>query len=947
MAKRCRYVVGTGDELRHAETGRREVAMVRLLGTVELVTSGGAVDIGPPQRRLVLAALAVDAGRSVPVETLMDRVWRAEAPDRGRRALQSHLTRIRRVCQELDEPVRLVRRSGGYLLDLDRDRVDVHRFRRLVQQSREPGLGAQGQASLLRSAIDLWGGDPLAGVAGRWAEQTRQSWRQQYLDAVVAWARAALDTGDAVGVLDLVPSLVDEHPLVEPLTAVYMQALHRAGRTAAALDHYTATRRRLVDDLGIEPGIELRQTHQAILRGGADPTGPVPQRQPPPVPAQLPADLPDFAGRRADVGHLDALLQQRGSPLVVTIAGTAGVGKTTLALHWAHRVRHRFPDGQLYLDLGGYAPTGSLVTTAEAVRAFLTALGVPAEHAPATLHEQTALYRSLLADRRMLVLLDNARDAEHVRPLLPGASASLTLLTSRDRLAGLIAEGARPVNLDLLPPDESRQLLAARIGAKRTAAEPAAIARIVASCAGLPLALAMVAVRAATHPSFPLSAIATQLRHARDTLDAMDAMDDDPASDVRAVLSWSYYTLQPPAARLFRLLGLHTGPDISAAAAASLAGVAAPRIRPALAELTRAHLLREHQPGRYDTHDLLRAYAAELADRIDPLAERQAAVRRLLDHLLHTGFAAAMLLYPNREPIGLAAPGPGVSVQPLVDYEQAHAWFTAEHRVLLAAVRRCAELGWDQPTWQLAWTMMTFLLRQGYWQDWADTQRAALTAAQRLADLPGQAAAQRSLARALHRLGRHDESDAQFRQALDLFVQLEDPAGQATTHDNLSHVLADQGNHQEAVAHARRSAELYRHAGRPDGLASALNSIAWMLIQAGDPAQAVAYGREALALHQEIGDRDGEAGTWDTIGYAQHHLGERSAAAASYQQALMLYRALGDQYNVAVTLWHLGDTQHAAGEPAAARESWQEALVGLNALRHPDAEAVRSRLANG
>jgi DNA-binding SARP family transcriptional activator len=911
------------------------VVVVRLLGPVELMTSGRAVDIGPPQRRLVLAALAVDAGRSVPVETLVDRVWGAEAPDRGRRALQAHLTRIRRVCQDLDEPVGLIRRSGGYLLGMDRERVDVLRFHRLVQRSREPGAGDQDRTVLLRRAIDLWAGEPLAGMTGRWAGQTRESWRQQYLDAVIAWARAALETGDTDGVVGRLSSLVEEHPLVEPLTAVYMRALHNAGRAAAALDLYTATRRRLVDDLGVEPGAELRQAHQAVLLGDAGRAATIRESPPLPVPAQLPADLPDFAGRRADLSHLDALRKQHDAALVLAITGTAGVGKTTLAVRWAHRLRHRFPDGQLYLDLGGFAPSGSLVTAAEAVRAFLTALGISAEHVPTTLREQTALYRSLLADRRMLVLLDNVRDAEHVRPLLPGAFAGLTVLTSRDRLAGLVADGARPVTLDLLAPEESRQLLAARIGSDRVAAEPAATGKIVASCTGLPLALAMVAVRAASHPSFPLSAIAAELDHAR----------DDQDDDVSAVLSWSYHTLRAPAARLFRLLGLHTGPDISTAAAASLAGEAVPRIRSALAELTRAHLLREHQPGRYDMHNLLRAYAAELADRIDPPDERDTAIRRLVDHLLHTGFAAAMLLFPSREPIVLAAPGPGVSVEQLVDYGQALEWFIAEHRVLLAMVRRCAEHGWDRPVWQLAWTLMTFQLRQGYWPDWAETQQAALTAARRSGDRPGQAAAQRSLARALGHIGRHEDAYVHFHEALELFVQLGDLAGEATTHDNLSHVLAVQGRRPEAVDHARRSVELYRRAGRLDGLASALNSVGWMLAQAGDTSQALTYGQEALALYRELGDRDGEAAAGDTLGYAQHHGGDPSAATTSYRQALALYRALDDRYNVGATLLHLGDAQDAAGEPAAARQSWQEALAGLEAIGHSDAEIVRSRLA--
>jgi DNA-binding SARP family transcriptional activator/tetratricopeptide (TPR) repeat protein len=896
------------------------VVLVRLLGPVELLTTGRAVDIGPPQRRLVLAALAVDAGRAVPVGTLVDRVWGADAPERGRRALQAHLTRIRGAGPELN----VVRRSGGYLLDLDPDRVDVLRFHRLVRGPRE--------RRNLREAIDLWAGEPLAGLSGRWAEQTREIWRQEYLDAVITWAAAALETGDTDGLIGRLSSLVEEHPLVEPLTAVHMRALHDAGRAAAALDLYAATRRRLVDELGVEPGPELRQAHQAVLRGDAGRATAEP-RGSRPVPAQLPADPPDFAGRSADLEKLDALRERHGASLVLAITGTAGVGKTALAVHWAHRLRHRFPDGQLYLDLGGFAPGGSFVTAAEAVRAFLTALGTPAEQVPVTLLEQTALYRSLLADRRMLVVLDNVRDADHVRPLLPGAFAGVTVVTSRDRLGGLVADGARPVTLDLLAPEESRQLLAARIGADRTTAEPEATARIVAGCTGLPLALTVVAVRAAGHPSFPLKAIAAELDEAR----------DDQDDHVRAVLSWSYHTLRPPAARLFRLLGLHTGPDITTAAAASLAGEPLIRVRPALAELTRAHLLREHQPGRYDMHDLLRAYAAEMADPID----RDAAVRRLVDHLLQSAYASAMLLYPGREPIDLDEPLAGVSIVRPADYGQALEWFTAEHRVLLAIVRLCAERGWDRPVWQLAWTLMTFQLRQGHWQDWAGTQQAALTAAERLGDRPGQATARRGLARALGRMGRYDEADEQFRAALDLFVELDDPAGEATTHDNLSHVLAVQGRRPEAIVHARRSVELYRRAGRLDGLASALNSVGWMLAQdipEGGSAEPITYAREALDLYRQLGDRDGEAAAWDTLGYAQHHGGDPAAATTSYRQALVLYRALDDRYNVGVTLWHLGDAQDAAGEPGAARRSWEEALGVLEEIGHADAESVRDRL---
>jgi DNA-binding SARP family transcriptional activator/tetratricopeptide (TPR) repeat protein len=904
------------------------VVMVRLLGPVELVRHGQPVDIGPPQRRLVLAALAVDAGRPVPLDTLVERVWGPEAPSQGGRAVQAHLTRIRQLAKSLDEPLELSRRSGGYALEAAPEAVDAHLLRMLVGQAREPGRDAAERTRLLRAAVELVRGEPLAGLPGHWAEQTRENLRRQYLDAAVAWASAEIAAGAPEMVFDRLSTLVDRHPLVEPLAAAYLRALHAAGQTAAALEHYARTRQRLVDDLGIEPGAELRQAHLAVLQG--KPASPAP------TPAQLPADVTGFAGRTAQLDRLDALLAGAGTPVAVTISGTAGVGKTALAVHWAHRVRGRFPDGQLYLNLAGYDPGGSLVTATQAVRGLLTGLGVPAQQIPPALAEQTALYRSLLAGRRMLVLLDNARDAEHARPLLPGTAGSLALVTSRDGLGGLIAEGAYPVVLDLLSPAESADLLARRIGRPRIVAEPRAVDAIVASCAGLPLALAVVAVRAATNPTFSMAALAGELRHALDALHA-----GDPASDVRAVLSWSYQALSAAAARLFRLLGLHGGPDIGVAAAASLIGEPVRRARPLLAELARAHLLMEQQPGRYSMHDLLRAYAAELCDETDSPDDRRDAIGRALDHLVHTGYTAAMLLHPTREPIELAAPRPGVVPAPLDDYEQAQNWFVTEHRVLQAAVRRGAD---DRLTWQLVWTMTTYLLRRGHWQDWVDVQRAALAAARRLDDRAAQAAAHRGLGRALGALGQADEADAEYRRALRLYRRLGDAAGQATTHDNLSFVLFGQGRYADALAHVREAIALYRAADRTDGLASASNSAAWLLTQLGEPAAAIGHGEESLVLHRAIGDRDGEAATWDTLGFAHHHLGDWPAADDSYRRALELYRELGDRYNVAATLAHLGDTQEAAGDPEAARRSWREALAGFEAIGHPEAEDVRNRL---
>jgi len=345
-----------------------------------------------------------------------------------------------------------------------------------------------------------------------------------------------------------------------------------------------------------------------------------------------------FVGRSGHLRALDALLQDQGAAptavVISAIAGMAGVGKTALAVHWAHRVAGRFPDGQLYVNLRGFDPGGAGLDPGQALHGFLEAFGVPPARIPEDLAAQSGLFRSLLAGKRMLVLLDNARSAEQVRPLLPGSPGCLAIVTSRDKLAGLVAtEGARPLALDLLTAADARDLLARRLGADRVAAEPAAIACIIAACARLPLALTIAAARAATSPTFPLAAIAAELREAASALDPFDA--GESATDVRTVFSWSYRALSAPAARMFRLLGLHPGPDVAVTAAASLAAVPPGQARALLAELTRAHLLAEHAPGRYAFHDLLRAYASELASAQECPADRASAVHRLLDHYLH------------------------------------------------------------------------------------------------------------------------------------------------------------------------------------------------------------------------------------------------------------------------------------------------------------------------
>jgi tetratricopeptide (TPR) repeat protein len=664
-------------------------------------------------------------------------------------------------------------------------------------------------------------------------------------------------------------------------------------------------------------------------------------------PRHLPAAVAHFAGRSGELAVLTGLLRGRagtgGTVVISAIGGTAGVGKTALAVYWAHHVAGEFPDGQLYVNLRGFDPGGQVMDPAEAVRRFLDALGVPAERIPVDLDAQAALYRSQLAGRRVLVVLDNARDTAQVRPLLPGAPGCLVLVTSRNQLSGLVAaDGAHPITLDLLTLDEAGQLLAHRLGPDRTAAEPDAIAEIITMCARLPLALAIVAARAATHPHLSLHTLAGELREAGGRLDTLTT--DDPYTDVRAVFSWSYRALNPEAARLFRLLGLHPGPDISVAAAASLAALPIDQVRTRVAELARANLLVEPVSGRYAFHDLLRAYAAERAHTVDSDERRHAATGRVLDHYLHTAYAAARLLDPFRDPITLTSPRPGVTPERPADHEQALAWFTAEHPVLLAAVDHDAATGFDTHTWQLAWTLYDFLNRRGHWHDWAAVQQAAVAAAGRLADPAVQARAHRFLAGAYIGLGRVEDAHTQLRHALDLYRRAGDQAGQAHTHHNLGHLWDGQGRPGEALDHARQALDLYRAAGDRRGQADALNSVGWCHSQLGDHRQALTCCQQALTLLQELDDRFGQSAAWDSLGYAHHHLGHHTQAITCYQHALDLVRDLGDRYYEATTLTHLGDTHHATGDLDAAQTAWRQALTILDQLDHSDAEQVRTKL---
>jgi DNA-binding SARP family transcriptional activator/tetratricopeptide (TPR) repeat protein len=907
---------------------------VRLLGPVDVTVAGLPRRVAGRRPKAALAVLALAAGEVVGTDQLIDVVWDGRPPATALNTLQRHMSYLRGVLDRRDA---VVARASGYLLD---DETDVQAAVRLIELA---GRSADPVERLphLRGALALWRGRPLADVSGlSWLDGEAERLTSLREDTVQAVIDARLELGEHAELVPELRELTRRHPYREQLHRQLMLALHRSGQPDAARAVFDGLARTLADELGIDPGPGIREVAAAL---GGSPSTVAAQMSTVDKsgPRQLPIDIAGFAGREHPLHELDALVRT-GAAAVAAISGTAGAGKTALAVHWAHSVADRFPDGQLYVNLRGFDPVSAPMEPAEAVGGFLDALGVGADQMPQTLDAQVALYRSLTADRRILVVLDNAVDSAQVRPLLPASVVGAVVVTSRAVLTGLVAaEGAVPVNLDLLTTDEARELLQHRLGKDRVSAEAEAVDDVIERCAHLPLALAVVAAQAGTEPHRSLAALAAELRDSPSALEALTA--GDPATDVAGVFSWSYRRLTPAAARLFRLLGLHPGPSVNVAAAASLAGLPVPRVRALLTELTQANLLTEHRLGRFSFHDLLCGYAAGQAQRLDSEAQRRFARQRLLDHFVHTVYAINLRLYPHRNPPAPPPPESGVTLPRLDSDAEALDWLIVERGVLVAAIEQAVALGFHQHTWHLAWNLQSFFNRRAQGPEWVATARAALAAAERLDDAHLRGQAHRNLALASGRVDRLDDAYTQLRLALALAVEVGDLAGQAHTLHHLGLTRQRQRRYAEAQEYAQQAIALYRETGHRRGEAHALNGYGWYSALLGQYEMALAACEEALALLEEFDDRQGYAHTLHSIGYAHQHLGHHEKAIEFYRSSIELHRRFGDRFGEAQSLTQLGDALREP-DPVAARRAWEQALAILDDLHHPDAADVQGRL---
>ncbi|MFI7408102.1 AfsR/SARP family transcriptional regulator [Streptomyces sp. NPDC049627] len=858
---------------------------IRLLGPVQAWADGAEIDLGRPRQRCVLAVLLLEANRVVPIETIVDRVWGDDPPASVRNVIYGYVGRLKTALHQADTAatgVRLDRTQGGYTLLTPTERVDLYRFRDLVGRARAQEAVREADsddraAELFERALELWRGEPLTGLTGAWAQAMRDRLASEQAVALLQYHEVQLRRGRHAEILPRLRELAADRPLDERMAGQLLTALYRSGLQAEALLHYDGIRKRLAEDLGVDPAPELQTLHRLILDNDPAAAAPAPaptRERAPSVPAELPHDAAGFAGRVEELARLHALLPPEpgegpaNTVVISAIGGAAGIGKTALAVHWAHQVRHRFPDGQLYVNLHGFDHDRPPLTAGEALELLLRGLGLPASEIPLHEEAQGRLYRTLLADRRLLVLLDNAASAEQVRPLLPGSPSCCVVVTSRNRLGDLVArDGAHALPLDLLLPDEARALLGEILGTPRLSAEPPTVVDdLVRLCGSLPLALRLAAARLAGDPGLRLSDLVAEMAEGN-RLEAL-APDDADSSPLRTAFSASYGVLSPAARRLFRLLGLFPGPELTAEVAAAFLDVPLPQARRLIGALAAAHLIEPAATGRYRFHDLLREYAQERAQVEETAADRDAALRRvLLWYVSAARVTGGTWMFPEltHDLIGDGRPG-------LPPAAGAGQWLEAERANLLALISHAKRHGPRPVAWHLANALFGYCwinLPRATWQTVAQTALDAATA----------------------------EGD--------LF-------GQAAMHSGLGLLKSDRGYGRQALHHHTRVREISREIGWATGEAAGLGGLAqaeWSMARLDSAFEHVTTG---LRITRAAGNRYLETLGLVVLGVTCRDLGRLREAADHLETAIRRNKEIGWNdhslalQNLGLVYWELG-----------------------------------------
>ena len=946
----------------------------RILGPLEVWTGQDWSGIGAPKWRALLAALLLNPGQAVSTDRLAAELWGDDPPDRATNLVSVYVLRLRRALGDPEGRV-LTTRAPGYQLRLDPGDLDAECFETLAGQGREALAGGDPDraADRLAEALELWRGPALADVppsALVSAEADRLE--ESRLSALELRIEADLGCGLPAQLVPELRRLLSDQPLREGLWALLIRALDGAGRHAEALAAYGQARGVIAEELGVDPGPELQRLYQAMLTAAAAPprppaaaataqpaaqlagspadathrrAGPGSSRR---APAQLPADVADFTGRAGPLERLYGLVsgtrqQRNGAVAVAVVAGTPGLGKTALAVHAAHRLRPDFPDGQLYASLRGGSEHP--VPPEDVLARFLRDLGVDGARVPVDAEERAAMYRTRLAERQMLIVLDDARDAAQVRPLLPGTGSCAVIVSSRHRLSDLA--GSRLIDLDVLDDDEAAELFRRIIGADRAEAEPGPVRDVLGVCAGLPLAIRIAGARLAARRGWTVRTLAGRLSDQRRRMDELTAGD----LAMRACFQVSFDALPRKNAsgtgpvRAFRLLGVWQGPSIGLPAAAALIGHPEEPVADALEVLVDAHLLESPAPDRYRLHDLLRAYAAERAQADDPPQAVEDAVRRVLDWYLRTADAAASVVAPYRDRVPLDPAEPGCEPLTFATAEEALAWCEQERTNLVAATRQAASHGLHDIAWKLPVAATVCFDRLGYRTEWLTTHRIALTSARELGDRPGEAWVLTNIGIVLGQ--QHvDDAIGYFEQALAIAREIGDREDESRAANNLAFTYVILGRYEEAVGPLLEALELQREFGRRYGEAVALYNLGEAYVELGRFDEAIARSEEALAIAREIGSVRDEGYALYNLGRADLELGRLAEAADMFGRALPFHHAVGDKYGEAHDLHRIGIVHARAGRLDQAREAWTQARDLFEALGEDrQAAELRAQLA--
>ncbi|MFI6645788.1 AfsR/SARP family transcriptional regulator [Streptomyces sp. NPDC050504] len=933
----------------------------RLLGTVEVWADGERVELGGVRQLSLLAALALRVNRAVPLARLVDAVWDEAPPATAERQVRNMAGLLRRRLTEAcparpgaadaRRPAPVVVSDGpGYRLAVPESTVDARAFTEEVAAARTAEAAGDAAAAVtgLRSALALWRGPALDGLPGWPLRSAATALDEQRLCAFEQCFALELSLHRHHALIPELTSLIAEFPLREGFILHLMTALHRAGRQSDGLDVYRRHATRLADETGLDPGPELRALRDVLLRPGTDRPVPATARAPRPVPAQLPSDLMTFVGRSDELHRLGSVPDPRTAApgpgeAVTVVCGVPGTGKSTLALHWAHRHRHHYPDGQLFADLRGHAPGGPR-RPAAVLAAFLRALGEDAERIPADQDEAAALYRTLLTDRRVLVVLDDARDAQQVRPLLPGNGGCTVLVTSRERLTGLTArDGARRLDLAGFTAADGRALLTRVLGPRRPAAEPPGAAdALLAACGGLPLGLGIAAALLRDRPHDSIAGFAAELAASGDRLGTLQ-IDGDRGTGVRAAFARSYGALESAPQRLFRRLGLFPGTDITPAAAAALDGSGTVDRAP-LDRLVRAHLLEDRGSGRYRLHDLLRIFAAERAAADETPVARRAARSRWYAWCLHHADAADRVLAPHRRTVRLPPPPEDLAVSAFATQADAVLWCDAQRANLLATVHDAYARGDDEVAWQLPALLWSYLRGNPVREDQIVIGRVSVAAARRADDPHAEALSLNNLGSAYD--GQSDPASALpcLTGALALMRRTGDRIGEAHVLGNLGAHHAYAGNDVRAVRHLEEALAVLRDVpppGDPWAVSVFETNIGTAHLRAGRFAEARDPLRRAMAVHRSVGNDGMVSFSVSALGVVRHALGDPERAVAFHRRALRIGNGVGYPGRRATILACLAAAQHARGDVADSVRTWAEARALFDTL--PEAHFVGLR----